>query len=225
MRLGDVADVRVRPTPTVIQRESSSRRIDVTADVSGRGLGAVQDDVSDRIRALELPARVPRAGDRRRRRRRGHRDPAVGFGLAAAIGIFLLLQAAFGSWRLASLAFLTLPVALVGGELAGLIDGGAFSLGSLAGLLAVLGIAARNGVVLIGHFQRLEEREGERSGRSSSCAAQRERLAPIVAVAVAPRRRCSRSCCSATAPAPSSCGRWRWWCWAAWSPPRCWACS
>ena len=57
----------------------------------------------------------------------------LGFGIVAAIGIFLLLQAAFRSWRLAGLAFLTLPVALVGGLLASLIDGTTFSLGALIG--------------------------------------------------------------------------------------------
>src|SRR6185503_18157648 len=80
----------------------------------------------------------------------------VGFGLAAAIGIFLLLQAAFRSWRLATLAFLTLPLALVGGELAAMVDGGKFSLGAMAGLLMVFGIAARNGIVMIRRYQDLQ---------------------------------------------------------------------
>ena len=79
----------------------------------------------------------------------------VGFGITAVIAIFLLFQAAFRSWRLAGLAFLTLPVALVGGVLAALIDGATLSLGSLIAFLALLGIAARNGVMLIDRFQRL----------------------------------------------------------------------
>ena len=49
MRLGQVADVRVRPLPAVIQREASQRRIDVSANVSGRSVGDVGSDVEDRI--------------------------------------------------------------------------------------------------------------------------------------------------------------------------------
>jgi Cu/Ag efflux pump CusA len=180
-----VASVRVRPTPSVIQREASSRRIDVTAGVNGRGVAAVRDDVKARIRhasfPLEYHAQViaDSGGDKATVTR------LVGFGLAAAIGIFLLLQAAFGSWRLASLAFLTLPIALVGGEVAGLIDGATFSLGALAGLLTVFGIAARNAIVLIRHYQHVERHEGERFGTDLVLRGARERLAPIAITATA----------------------------------------
>jgi multidrug efflux pump subunit AcrB len=80
--------------------------------------------------------------------------------IAAAIGIFLLLQASFGSWRLATLSFLTLPIALIGGLLAAYLTGGVLSLGSLVGLFTVLGIVARNGIMLISHYQHLERFEG-----------------------------------------------------------------
>lgn len=185
VRLGDVATVRVRPTPAVIQREASSRRIDVTADVRGRGLQAVKDEVTDRIRRASFPleyhAQVigDASGDAATVAR------VVGAALAAAIGIFLLLQAAFSSWRLASLAFLTLPIALLGGEVAGLIDGTTFSLGAIAGLLAVFGIAVRNGIVLIGHLQRQEEREGAYPRPALVLRGAYDRLAPILIAATA----------------------------------------
>ncbi len=118
VRLGRIADVRVRPTPQVIQRDASSRRIDVTAAVSGRGLGDVERDVRGAPRARRLPARVPRRGDRRRDGPGRGALRALGFGIAAALGILLLLQAALRSWRLAAVTFLALPCALVGGVLA-----------------------------------------------------------------------------------------------------------
>ena len=90
--------------------------------------------------------------------------------LAAALTAFLLLQAAFWSFRLALLAFLTLPVALAGGVLAAVINGGELSLGALVGLLALLGLAARNGLLMIRHFQNLERYEGESSAANSSSA-------------------------------------------------------
>jgi Cu/Ag efflux pump CusA len=185
VRLGDVATVRVRPTPAVIQREASSRRIDVTADVRGRSLQSVKDEVTGRIRGaafpLEYHAQVigDSSGDEATVGR------VLGAGLAAAVGIFLLLQAAFGSWRLASLAFLTLPIALLGGEIAGLIDGTTFSLGAIAGLLTVSGIAARNGIVLIGHLQRQEGREGAYQRTALVLRGAYDRRAPILIAAAA----------------------------------------
>jgi Cu/Ag efflux pump CusA len=107
----------------------------------------------------------------------------LGVAAAAALGIFLLLQAAFGSWRLASLAFLALPAALVGGVLAAFAGGGVISLGSLVGFLAVLGIAARNGIMLINHYQHLEQHEGEILGPGLVLRGARERLSPILMTA------------------------------------------
>ena len=86
------------------------------------------------------------------------------FSMVAAVGIFLLLHTSFGSWRLATLSFLTLPSALVGGVLAAYFGDGVISLGSLVGFLTVLGIAARNGIMMINHFQHLERDEGETFG-------------------------------------------------------------
>jgi Cu/Ag efflux pump CusA len=101
------------------------------------------------------------------------------------IGIFLLLQAAFGSWRLAVLSFVTLPAALAGGVLATYLSGGVISLGSLVGFLAVLGIAARNGIMLINHYQHLEEQEGEAFGPALVLRGARERLSPILMTTLA----------------------------------------
>jgi len=101
------------------------------------------------------------------------------------IGIFLLLQACFGSWRLALINFLALPAAIAGGVLAALASGGAISLGSIVGFLAVLGIAARNGLLLINHYQRLEQREGVPFGVDLVLRGARERLSPILASSAA----------------------------------------
>ena len=86
------------------------------------------------------------------------------FGIAAALGILLLLQAAFGSLRLALLFFLTLPMALVGGVLAASCTGRDHLARLYVGFLAVFGIAARNGILLINHCQHLERHEGETFG-------------------------------------------------------------
>lgn len=80
--------------------------------------------------------------------------------LVALLGAYLLLQASFGSWRLALIAWLTLPAVLAGGLLAALVSGGTLSLGSIFGLLAVFTIGVRNVVVLTNHLQNLRRHEG-----------------------------------------------------------------
>jgi len=105
------------------------------------------------------------------------------YGIAAALAILFLLQASFGSLRLALLLFLTLPMALVGGILAVWMGGGILSLGSLIGFLTVFGIAARNGILMISHFQHLEQEEGEQFGPGLVLRGAKERLAPIMMTA------------------------------------------
>ena len=185
VRLGSVASVRLRPTLEAIPRESSSRRIDVTAGVSGRSAGAVRDDVKRRIRALTFPLEYHAEVIGNPTGTQASAWRLVAFGLVAAIGIFLLLQAAFGSWRLAFALAVSLPLALVGGELAALLAGGTVSLGALAGFLAVFAIAARNAVSLVIHCQRLERHEGIQRGRDLVIRGARDRLAPIVMTASA----------------------------------------
>ena len=103
VRLGDVAEVRVVPTPTIIEREGVSRRIDIRADVAGRNIGPVASDVSELLQRAEFPFEYHAAllGEHAERSADGWRTFIAA--LAAAIGIYLLLQACFQSWRLASL--------------------------------------------------------------------------------------------------------------------------
>ena len=185
IRLQDVADVRMAPTPNAIERTQQSRRIDVGANVSGRDLGSVVDEVSDRLEGVTFP--------------RGYHAEVLGesaelnaakgrlflFGAIALIAILLLLQAAFGSFRQALLTFLLLPMALVGGVLAVYLGDGVLSLGSLVGFLAVFGIAARNGILMISHFHRLEREEGVPFGPELVLRGATERLAPILMTASA----------------------------------------
>jgi Cu/Ag efflux pump CusA len=155
VRLGDVADVGTSPAATAIQRDAASRYVDIEADVDGRALGAVAGDVEESLANLKFPLEYHAEVRTESTSQEINLTRMAGFGLAAVIAIFLLLQAAFRSWRLAALAFLTLPVALLGGVLAAFIDGAALSLGSLIAFLALLGIAVRNGIMLIHRCQQL----------------------------------------------------------------------
>jgi len=185
VRLGDLADVRIVPTPNVVQRENQSRRIDVTSGVDGRDVGAVSRDVEEALEGVEFPLGYHAELIGEFSERQAAQNRLLIFGIGSAIGVFLLLGAAFGSWRLAILSFVTLPSALVGGILAAYMAGGILSLGSLVGFLTVFGIAARNGIMLISHFQYLEQHEGEPFGPGLVLRGARERIAPILMTASA----------------------------------------
>ena len=99
---------------------------------------------------------------------------------AALIGIFLLLQACLRSWGRALVAFAALVASLAGGVLAAWIAGGGSVLSSMLGLLAVLGIAARNGILLVDHYRQLEERAGMAVGVDLVVRGASERMGAIV---------------------------------------------
>jgi CzcA family heavy metal efflux pump len=183
--LQQVADVRLAKSPNKIERTQQSRRIDVGANVEGRDLASVVEDVEKRLEGVKFPRQVHAEVLGESTELNAAQDRLGLFGIAAAIAIFLLLQAAFGSLRLAALTFLLLPMALVGGVLAVWLGDGVLSLGSLVGFLTVFGIAARNGILMISHFQHLEREEGVRFGPELVLRGAKERLAPIVMTATA----------------------------------------
>jgi len=178
--LQEIADVRVAPTPNVIKREHLKRRIDVDADVKGRDLGSVYADVEAALATVEFPLEYHPELLGEYTERMSAQRKILTFSILAMIGVFVLLHTSFGSARLATLSFLLLPSALVGGALAAYAGGGVVSLGSIVGFLTVLGISARNGILMINHFQHLEREEGEPFGPGLVLRGARERLAPIL---------------------------------------------
>ena len=185
VRLGDLAKVQVRPAPNVVVRENTSRRMDIAANVSGRDLGSVAREVQQRLKEVSFPLGYHAEVLGEFQERQAAQKRLLGFSVVAAIGTFLLLTKSFGSLRLATLSLLTLPSALVGGVLAAYVGGGIISLGSLVGFLTVFGIAARNGIMMINHFQHLERSEGEGFGPTLVLRGARERLSPILMTALA----------------------------------------
>jgi CzcA family heavy metal efflux pump len=187
VRLAAVADVRVRPTVNIIKHENTSRRIDVSAGVSSSSsLSEAVSDVRDRLAKIKFPPGMHAELKGEAVESENAQDRLLLFGFVAAIGIFLLLQAAFGSLRIATMFFLTLPMALVGGVLAVyFINDSVLSLGSFVGFLAVFGIAARNGILMINHCQHLERHEGVAFGPALVLRGAEERLSPIMMTALA----------------------------------------
>jgi len=184
VRLADVADIHIVPVPNVIEREGQSRKIDVSANVKGRDLGSVADDVEETLNKIEFPLGYHFEIKGEFAERQAAQRNLLTAGAIAVIAIFFLLYTSFGTWRPTFLTFFTLPWALVGGVLTAYLTGGILSLGSLVGLLTILGIATRNGIMMISHFQHLEEEEGVPFGPELVLRGARERIAPIMMTAL-----------------------------------------
>ena len=106
----------------------------------------------------------------------------LGCGVVLAVG--LLLHIAFQSARDAILVLLSLPMALIGGVFGVFISGGVFSIASLVGFITLLGIATRNGIMLVAHIRHVQREEGEMVFRRAVHRGAMERLAPILMTAL-----------------------------------------
>jgi CzcA family heavy metal efflux pump len=185
VRLGQVADVRISPTQSVIYRENDSRRIDVGAEVTGKDLGRVMEAVDDSLEKVQFPLGYHAVILGEYAEREAASTRLMVFAIGAAIAVFLILLASFQNTRIAVLGFLTLPSALVGGLIGAYVTGDVISIGSLVGFLTVFGIAARNQIMLVSHYQHLERYEGETFGPGLALRGARERLSPILMTALA----------------------------------------
>ena len=100
IRLGQVADVKIVGTPNTISHDAVSRRVDVTAEVSGRDLGAVLADVRTKLAGVSFPLEYHAEVLEDVTEQQADQRDLMLIGAFAALGLFLLLQSAFGSWRL-----------------------------------------------------------------------------------------------------------------------------
>jgi Cu/Ag efflux pump CusA len=184
IELQDVADVYVGSTPNGVYRENLKRKIDIGANVSGeRDLGSVYRDVEEAIAGINFPHEYHPELLGEYTEHLAASKKLYTTAAAALVVIFILLVTVFRSAKLAIISFLCLPAALVGGVLAAYFSGGIISLGSLVGFLTILGISARNGILMINHFQHLESEEGVEFGPELVMRGAQERLAPILMTA------------------------------------------
>jgi Cu/Ag efflux pump CusA len=102
---------------------------------------------------------------------------------AVVVGIFILLTIAFSSVRNALMTLVNLPLALVGGVLAVAMTSGIVSVASLVGFITLFGIATRNGIMMVSHFEHLMREEGK-SKAEAIVQGSHERLAPILMTAL-----------------------------------------
>ncbi len=181
--LEQVAEIVSSYGPNSISRENVQRKIVVSANVSGRDVGSVVEDVQRVIaQSVQLPEgyRIEYGGQFESARS-ASRTLALAT-ILAIFAIFLLLYLEFRNVSLSGIVLASLPLALVGGVFAVWISSGVVSIPSIIGFITLFGIATRNGVLLINRYRHLRH-DGE-SLRESVIDGSVDRLNPILMTAL-----------------------------------------
>ena len=184
--LNSVADIYEDRGANFISREGVQRKIVIQANVAGRDLLGVVNEIRAAVaEKVKLPQgyRVEYGGQFESEAQASHRLTILSVGIILAI--FLLLTTAFSSSREALIVMLNLPLALVGGVAGVYLAGGVLSVASIIGFITLFGIATRNGIMLVSHIRHVVEVEGLTHWREAVATGATERLAPILMTALA----------------------------------------
>lgn len=189
VRLGDVAEVSIVPNDAVILHDDTSRRVDVKAEIQGRGLTDVEQDIERGLQQIQFPVSYHAEILRQYAQQQTAFQWLWLLAAVAAFGILILLQTALGGWRLAAAVFLGLLASVSGGVIAALADGEANYLAAFVAFSAVLGIAVRSCLLLAREVRTLRGADSAAAGPALAIRAARDRLKPtlvsVVTTAVA----------------------------------------
>ena len=155
--LEQVAEIVSTTGPGAISRENVQRKLVVSANVSGRDVGSVVEDIRETVsRSITLPEgyRIEYGGQFESAGK-ASRTLALATILAVFV-IFLLLYAEFHDLGLSLIVLASLPLALIGGVFAVWISSAVISIPAIIGFITLFGIATRNGVLLINRYRHLQ---------------------------------------------------------------------
>ncbi|HSK20937.1 MAG TPA: efflux RND transporter permease subunit [Longimicrobiales bacterium] len=181
--LATLADVRRDVGPNAISRENVQRKIVVQSNVAGRDVGSVVEDIRDRVsESVSLPQGyyIEYGGQFESAEAATRRIALLSLLSLAAIALLLYME--FGSARQTLLVMVNLPLALVGGVFAVLLTGGVLNIATLVGFITLFGIAVRNGILMVSHYNHLV-REGVQLGEAVRRGSM-ERLNPVFMTAL-----------------------------------------
>ncbi len=181
--LDELADIAIEDGPAQISHEAGRRRITVELNVRGRDLGGF---VADAKATLERADVIPAGyfadwGGQFENLQAASRRLAIVVPLALTL-IFVMLFAATGSGKLATLIYLNVPFAVSGGLFALAIRGLPLSISAGVGFIALFGVAVLNGLVLVGYIE--ERRRGGLTARDAAYEGARVRLRPVLMTAL-----------------------------------------
>ncbi|MFO7609032.1 MAG: efflux RND transporter permease subunit [Candidatus Krumholzibacteriia bacterium] len=182
--LAEVAEIRPDRGPNYISRENVQRKIVVQANVAGRDLHGAMEEIRAAVSAnVDLPrGYFVEYGGQFESEARAARTVTL-LSLVSLLAIALALYLEFTSFRQTALVMANLPLALVGGIVAVMLTGGVISIASLVGFITLLGIAVRNGILLVSHFNHLIDQEGL-APADAVVQGSLERLSPILMTAL-----------------------------------------
>ena len=178
-----VADIRVDRGPNYISRENVQRKMVVQANVAGRDIGSVVEDIRETIHNnIDLPVGYfIEYGGQFQSEQAATRIISL-LSLLSLVLIIVALYLEFHNLRQTLLILVNLPFALIGGVFAILVTDGIMSIASLVGFITLFGIAVRNGIIMIAHFNQLLN-EGK-SLLEAVVQGSMERLSPILMTAL-----------------------------------------
>ncbi len=182
--LSHVARVDRTVGPNLINRERGSRRIVVMANTEGRDIRGVIDDIQSRIKeSVTVPDGYNvEYGGEFESEAKASRTVLLLSGLAS-VAMFVLMWMAFGSFARSLLVMLSLPLSLIGGVAVVWWTGGVLTIASMVGFITLFGIAARNGIMLVSHYDHLRVHEGA-GLREAVLRGSLERVIPILMTAM-----------------------------------------
>jgi HME family heavy-metal exporter len=186
VKLEDVAKIYKAGGPNTINREQVRRRIVVQFNVSGRGLVDVVEDIKQRLAPIEsdLPAGYFTAySGQFESQQSASRTIAVLF-VASLIGIFLVLFTMFRSANLSLQVMAAIPMAFIGAVAALVLTGQTVTVAAMVGFIALVGVASRNGILLLNHYLHLVQYESESWTKKMIVRGGLERLAPVLMTAL-----------------------------------------
>jgi CzcA family heavy metal efflux pump len=185
LQLKQVADVFLSDGRFLITHEGGLRRQVVTCNVQDRDVEGFVARARQEVGKLKLPEGVstPEFTGEHQAKQTAQRELLL-TSTAAGLGILLFLWMAFHSLRRLLLVLLNLPFALVGGVAAVYMSGGILNVGSLVGFVTLFGITMRNGIMMVSHWEHLQEVEGMPWGPELIYRGARERLAPVLMTAL-----------------------------------------
>jgi CzcA family heavy metal efflux pump len=179
-----LAAIRDDVGPNLIMRENVQRRIVVSANTSGRDLRGVIDDIRAGIeRDVKLPPGYYIEYGGQFESEQAASRTILMLGVLVIAGIFVVLFMSFRSLRNTVLIMVNLPLALIGGIVAVFAGGAVLSIASLVGFITLFGIATRNGIMMISHYEHLRTVEGA-SFEESVARGSMERLSPVLMTAL-----------------------------------------
>ena len=159
--LNYVAEIRSAMGPNTISRENVKRKIVISANVADRDLRSVVNDIQAQVDPqIKLPEGYHiEYGGQFESEQAASRTLALTSFMSIVV-IFLLLYHEFRSVKESAIILINLPLALIGGVFALLITTGEVSIPAIIGFISLFGIATRNGMLLISHYNHLQQEEG-----------------------------------------------------------------